>query len=253
VKALKDKDPNVRAAVAGALGKIGDPKAAGPLLEALKDHDHSVRRALVDALGTVRDEKVDGKVVERLLPLLKDSDSAMRSAAARSLEAVGGDRLSDTHRAAIAVVRMKWDEAANIGPPAVEPLVGALSDPKSQVRVAAVNALGKIRDERSIQPLIDMLRDSDAHVQETAASALASIGDTRAVRPLVALAREGSVVTAAVKALDRLLGRTVQNIPDADLIEIAALEGPAPQGAGLARKELSRRGLPVSPPPSHSR
>jgi len=278
VKALKDKDPNVRAAVAGALGKIGDPKAAGPLLEALKDHDHSVRRALVEALGTVRDENLDEKVSDRLLPLLKDSDGTMRSAAARSLEAVGGNRLSDRHRAAIAVVRMKWDEAASIGPPAVESLVAALSDPKSQVRVAAVSALEKIGDERAIPPLIDMLQDSDALVQETAASALASIGDTRAVRPLVALAAEGSLVTAAVKALDRLLERTAQSIPDADLIEIAALHRRAPQGdgegqkrssalagtatpqptdfshvSGLARTELIRRGLPVGPPPSASR
>ena len=279
VKALKDKDPNVRAAVAGALGQIGDPKAAAPLVGALKDHDHSVRHAVVQALGTVRDEKVDEKVIECLLPLLKDSDSTMRSAAARSLETVGGDRLSDRHRAAIAVVRMKWEEAASIGLPAVDPLLGALSDPKSQVRVAAVNALVKIGDERAIPPLIDMLQESDAHVQETAASALASIGDARAVMPLVALAGEGSVVTAAVKALDRLLERIVQAVPDADLIKIAALQGPAPQGpgeaqkrsnaqagataatqppdfsrvSGLARTELSRRGLPVGPPPSASR
>src|SRR5437867_7458212 len=75
VKALKDKDPNVRVAVAGALGKIGDPKTGAPLLEALKDHDHSVRRAVVEALGMVRDENVDQKVIDRLLPMLKDSDS----------------------------------------------------------------------------------------------------------------------------------------------------------------------------------
>ena len=149
---------------------------------------------------------------------------------------MGGDRLSDRHRAAIAVVRMKWDEAASIGLPAVDPLLGALSDPKSQVRVAAVNALVKIGDERAIPPLIDMLQESDAHVQETAASALASIGDARAVMPLVALAGEGSVVTAAVKALDRLLERIVQAVPDADLIKIAALQGPAPQGPGEAQK-----------------
>ena len=46
VKALKDKDRNVREAAAGSLGRIGDASAVDALLEALKDYDQCVRRAM---------------------------------------------------------------------------------------------------------------------------------------------------------------------------------------------------------------
>ena len=43
IKALKDKDSDVREEAAEALGEIGDDRAVEPLTKALKDEDSSVR------------------------------------------------------------------------------------------------------------------------------------------------------------------------------------------------------------------
>ncbi len=260
VKALEDKDRNVREAAAGALGNIGNASAVDPLLETLRDSDRSVRRSAAEALGRIGDERV----IERLLPLLKDKDSDLRSAVAKALETMGGRKLNDTLRAACAVARMKWDEAASIGEPAIEPLIEALDDMKTQIRVAAIQALEKIGHERSIEPLIRMLKDDDTKVQEAACWALAASSDKRAVMPLISVARGSYVANVAAAGLGRLVERIAPSIPDADLVEIAHLndkpevEEPLTAYANVsssspaidfsnvsnvARQELIRRGL----------
>ena len=57
VKALNDKDPNVRVAAARGLGWMRDKKAVEPLIERLKDDDHEVRLAAIKALGDIGDKK----------------------------------------------------------------------------------------------------------------------------------------------------------------------------------------------------
>ena len=63
---------------------------------------------------------------------------------------------------------------------AVEPLIAALNDSKSDVRLAAADALAKIGDARAVQPLIAAL-----YTTHGAAEALVKIG-TPAVEPLIA-------------------------------------------------------------------
>ncbi|PYU97372.1 MAG: hypothetical protein DMG10_31045 [Acidobacteria bacterium] len=205
VKALKDKDRNVREAAAGSLGRIGDASAVDALLEALKDYDQCVRRAAADALGMIRDERV----IERLLPMLKDPDSEFRSAVARTLEIICGGHLTDRQHAACAVARMKWDDLASMGVPAIEPLLGALEDPKSQVRIGAVQALEKIGD--------------------------------------AVLAGEIHAKSVGATALGRLVERIIQEIPEADLIEVAHRAGQAEE-VQQTEKQMSANATQASQP-----
>lgn len=73
-------------------------------------------------------------------------------------------------------------------------------------REEAAEALGDIRDPKSVDPLIGALKDRDHEVREEAAEALAKIGDKRAAEPLNALLGDPSpdVRRAAEKALERL-------------------------------------------------
>jgi hypothetical protein len=73
--------------------------------------------------------------------------------------------------------------AAELGergdPSAVGWLIAALGHPHA--RIAAVIALGKLRDERAVEPLIAVLRDSSGPSSD-AARALAAIGSPRALK-----------------------------------------------------------------------
>jgi HEAT repeat protein len=73
-------------------------------------------------------------------------------------------------------------------------------------REEAAEALGDIRDPKSVDPLIGAFKDRDHEVREEAAEALAKIGDKRAAEPLNALLGDPSpdVRRAAEKALERL-------------------------------------------------
>ncbi|OPY37391.1 MAG: putative lyase [Methanoregula sp. PtaU1.Bin051] len=88
-------------------------------------------------------------------------------------------------------VRWKVAEAlVRIGPPAVEPLIAALSHPDDDVRWKAAVALGEIGDTKAIEPLIRLLSDTDRFVKGRAALALGMIGEP-AVDPLIRALKEG--------------------------------------------------------------
>ena len=68
---------------------------------------------------------------------------------------------------------------------AVEPLIGVLADSDKDIRKAVVEALGKVKDPEAVDPLISVLNDED--VQLAAIWALGNIGDKRAVPVLTGL------------------------------------------------------------------
>ncbi len=75
------RDPFLLASAAEALGKIGDPSAAGPLSLALESSYLSVRLSAVEALG-----RLGGGVAERALTLaMADPNPSVREAAERVL------------------------------------------------------------------------------------------------------------------------------------------------------------------------
>jgi len=86
-------------------------------------------------------------------------------------------------------------------------LIRALVDPITDVRRAAVVALGEIGATEAVQPLITTLQtDPDGVVRRRAASALGGIGDPRAIEPLLSALQNirAGVTGYAALALDAL-------------------------------------------------
>jgi len=69
---------------------------------------------------------------------------------------------------------------AEIGEPAVEPLIAVLKDSDENVRNLAIVSLGDIGDARAVEPLIHALKDSSKKVRSFAAKALKKIGGEKA-------------------------------------------------------------------------
>ena len=155
VKALKDSDANVRSIAAYVLGKIGaKAKTALPqLVPLLTDSNAKVRSSAASALGGIGAEAQTA--VPQLVPLLTDSNANVRSNAASALGGIGAEAQT-----------------------AVPQLVPLLQDSDANVRSSAASAFGKIGAEAktAVPHLVPLLKDSDGNVRDSAASALGRIG-----------------------------------------------------------------------------
>lgn len=220
VQALKDNSnfcDRVLKEAAEALGMIGDARAVEPLVQALKDKHPDVRNAAVKALT-----KIGKPSVELLIHALKDeepyvrdlaaeyraTDWAMkeiekswpdvRNAAAKALTQIGWQPKDEVEKIWYFLASRAWDKLVELGKPSVEPLIQALKDKNWYVRVAAVEALGKIGDARATEPLIQAWMDDEYEssssscsrlpmqweISKKAAEALGKIGEP-AVVPLI--------------------------------------------------------------------
>jgi HEAT repeat protein len=110
-------DHNIRLAAASALGRIGDTRAAKPLIAALNDR-RRIKEVAAQALGEIRDPLA----VEPLITLLDDENWEVRSMVAKALGKIG-------------------DPRAN------KPLVNLLKDESENVRWHAMQALETITGE----------------------------------------------------------------------------------------------------------
>jgi HEAT repeat protein len=102
---------------------------------------------------------------------------------------------------------------------AVEPLLQALRDHSSEVRVKAIESLEKLGDRRAVEPVIQCLQDSDFFVRTRAAWALAKFGDESAIAPLIQALREEDQSTAC-GAIASSLGEFRDPEAIAPLIEV---------------------------------
>jgi len=174
ITAIQDRDERVREVAVDALGRVGDARAIEPLITALHDNDAGVRRAVVDALNRLgwrpgRDEnEVFWRVTaEPLVYALEHKYYGKEyQAAVDGLISIGTPVIkpllvvigrTDT----INVREAAIDVLAKIGTPAVEQLIAALTNVSWSVQEAAVIALGKIGDSRSVEPLLSKFEDSD--------------------------------------------------------------------------------------------
>ena len=104
---------------------------------------------------------------------------------------------------------IRWAAAstlATIGEPAVDPLIGALDDHDSVVRLRAAWALGRIGDPRATEKLMKALRDGDWSVRMRAAQALGNLRARPAVDALLLATRDGNadVRRTVIGALSRI-------------------------------------------------
>jgi HEAT repeat protein len=185
--ALKDEDAAVRVSAATALGWIGDPRALAPLVRCLKDEDERCRAAAALALGMLRS-------LAALRPLaraLGDASAVVRQQVAESLGLLGDPIAADLLLDVLADEEETlevWAAAARaLGhlhlPQALPVLRALLEAPEPALRMAAVEALGRLGFGRAYRWLVPLLwRESDRAVRYAAARAVAQLAPARQSR-----------------------------------------------------------------------
>jgi HEAT repeat protein len=132
---------------------------------------------------------------------------------------------------------------------AVGPLIFALQDKDTPVRIAAAKALMRFQDRRAVEPLIKMLRDTTPLARAAAAETLGQLGDPVAVNHLVGFLRDPDPIvrTIAARSLGRLgwspgtdSQRVLQILAMGTLHQLVAL---GPEGVGPLL-DLLRTGPP---------
>lgn len=188
-----------REIAAQGLGYIGDERAAAPLAAALKDPDAYVRRRAAAALVTVPAAAVVPQLSETAT---KDKAPEVRRFAVEALGWVGGPQVIPAlnqatadespivrRYAAIQLGRLalaKDETQAAMTPELRASVVQALSglldetpDPDSDVRWAAVVALGRLHDKAAQSVLVRALGDTSPQVANSAERALQRLGIAR--------------------------------------------------------------------------
>jgi HEAT repeat protein len=143
LEALEDRDSNVCAAAAKALGRIKDRRATSVLVRALRHASPSVRLSTVDALGEIGDETG----AQGLCTALGDENATVRNSASDAL-------------------------ARHFAPDAIlELLTPILESENTRTRSIAVATLAKLNDVRVVPLLMPCLSDTDPAVRCAAISA----------------------------------------------------------------------------------
>jgi HEAT repeat protein len=206
LRALEDRDPDVRNVAARSLGRMKLQAAEEALVELLGKLDQSVSAriaAICIEMGprtapllirTLRDGRPKARFwAARILGEIRDAR------ATRSLGDALLDRDADVRSAAIWALGSIADRATAA---LAEPL---LRDPIWYVRAHAAEGLGKIGDPTAVPALGEALRDRSWWVRKNALDALVRLGD--AAKPALRRALEGDDRFArdcAVEALTTL-------------------------------------------------
>jgi HEAT repeat protein/beta-lactamase regulating signal transducer with metallopeptidase domain len=100
----------------------------------------------------------------------------------------------------------------------VNALIARLDDENADVRRAAANSLGRLKDSRAVPGLIGALKDPESKVRASAAEALGEFEDARAIVPLSTLLSDPSteVKRSALEALSHFEG----NLPSDAIIRV---------------------------------
>jgi len=170
----------------------------------------------LDVLGWLKlkllEEVRSDEAIARLLKLLEDSDSDVRSSAAYALGNIGDDRamtalLKLVEHSDSYVRSRAADALGNIGDQkTMTGLLKLVEDSQPNVRIVAARTLGKIGDYQAITALLKLVKDSDSFVRWSAAEALGQIGDEQAIPGLLKLVEDSEPIVriSAANALGQI-------------------------------------------------
>jgi hypothetical protein len=137
---------------AGAGARVANPNDVSALIGDLNSDNDAVRLRALDRLArSSPDPAHHDEVVKVLEPLLADLVATTRALAVKAL-------------------------AAWANPDDVPALIAALEDQDGGVRRAAIQSLGRIKDERAVEPLARQMADPNASVHNDAVRALRQMG-----------------------------------------------------------------------------
>lgn len=176
MQCLADANPDVRMAAVEALGRISDSRAIGPLVALAEGNDGSMRVHIKESLCMIGDRSIAS-----LIKLLSSPNWGARKLAASILGEIGGRSIE----LLMAELKTKNDDElfwviealGNLKDKVVTlSLVEFLKHGKPEIRLAAVKALGKIRDERALERLFGLLDENDDEIAGELIKAVAGFG-----------------------------------------------------------------------------
>jgi HEAT repeat protein len=173
------REPSVRNAAMDALVKQGEA-ALDSIFTLLEAENWELRLHGTVMLGNIRSPLA----VDKLAPLLTDSEENVVHAAAESLGAIGEPR-------------------------AVPFLVDVLKTQEFWSQYPTVVALGRIAHHSATEPLLDFLNDE--MLAPAIVDALGSIGDPRALQPLLSLLEGGDDLFVPPQQVLKSLARILAN------------------------------------------
>jgi len=186
-------DDELASQAAVGLGKLGDARAVGPLLDAIR-HSRFIRAEWALALLAHNCPAA----TPQLLAALRDEDARVRCCAADAVSGPGNLAAFEPVARLLgdADVEVRWQVVSALyridSERAVPYAISALADQATIVRLVAAQVLawrGEQGDERTIMPLIRALEDPDDNVRYFAADGLGHIGDPQALPALTQMQR----------------------------------------------------------------
>jgi len=214
-EAFAGAQPEARATLLRILGERRDRAGKDVLLRGLKDTEESVRIAALYALGAVGDESTSGAIFEALSRAAQREpaadaelgaiESALSRIAGTGVDSyLAGELICPAEKASgpqagiyTIMVRVmgdrRWPEAADC----LAMMLATQTD--EALRIATIEAIGRIRDPHSTDLLIGQLAKPDSPEAKAAEAALARFTSPDATKAMVgALGRSPDAVRAGI-------------------------------------------------------
>jgi HEAT repeat protein len=257
---LDSTDPEQRRLVIAALSQAKGPGTSQLVLKAMGDEDWRVRK---EAISAAAELGPSAELLDVLIGAFSTSDNVgLRNAVS---EALGGFGRPAILRIAREVSSLDADgrklAAEALGrtgdPSAVSVLSGLLSDPDTNVRVAAIEALGCVagRQTDEVEPLLRAALQSHEVLVRLAAlettNMLGIVLDWQEIEPTLGVpvlepaALAAAARTSAIAAADLLVKALVQKAPFEECWPVQALAeyvSQSPEAMRSARQSLSAIG-----------
>lgn len=222
---LKHENPAIREAGVIVLQSWQDSAYIFEVLPLLKDSSSSVRMTAaksLDQMGwtAVTEEEIalqcvamqdwrrcrDLKPAVLFAPLLeavKDEDADVRAAASDMLLELDWKPKNPEQQAQLCVMKRDWEGCAKLGPVAVPALIRELNSTDLDTRLAIIDALGQIGDDRATPALGKLIKDEDQEVRYAVVTNLGLLHSKNTIEKLIEGLDDSSnyVRSAALKAL----------------------------------------------------
>jgi HEAT repeat protein len=175
------------------LGRIGTEEARQSLIAALSDKDKDLAATAAGALGQMG---MNDQVKTALLGAARDNPQVKMQVMNQLINAGApeGLRLAEemlTGKDVPGANSAVWALAQQGTPEAKRLIERALTSQDKSVRMAAISTLATNPDDQSTDTLLRLTRDSDAQVRASALSTLGQIGSERAQTAIIEATRAG--------------------------------------------------------------
>jgi HEAT repeat protein/tRNA A-37 threonylcarbamoyl transferase component Bud32 len=168
LQVVKDEDWWVRARASDALARIGGPRVVDAVLQLIRDKDEDIRRSAIEILNTTNDPRA----VKHLMEATRDEDWWVSERAADALGEIGDTKampvlleMMDRGGRAIPVAIRALGKLGN--PKALEKLLPYLNHKAKDVRIAALEAMPQLADERRADTVRQRIQQGASSTDET--------------------------------------------------------------------------------------